>query len=100
MTIGEQEFIKYWTKMRKDWSWMKHGIRTFWRLAAPLTLLIDSMNYFIIGDTEYDYFSLAHFFVFSKNLILFSVFTILISGIWFWNYHENKYWHIKRKYNI
>lgn len=97
MSPQEQDFINYWSKMRKDWSWMRHGIKTFWRVALPITLLIDSMNYFIIGDINFDYFSLDHIFVLLKYLILFSIFTILVSGIWFWNYHESKYWRIQRK---
>ena len=97
MTPQEKNFIAYWTEKRKKWSWKKHTYQTFMTVVLPLSLLIDLVNYFIIGDTQYSFFTFAHFFTFLLNLIILSVIIILGSGFVNWNYNEGKYWNILRR---
>lgn len=97
MTPKEKEFVDYWTEKRKKWSWRKHSYHTFITVALPLSILIDLVNYFIIGDTEYDFFTFSHLGTFIFNLIIISVVIILGSGFANWNYNEGRYWSILRK---
>jgi hypothetical protein len=98
MLPHEQEFINFWDKKRKKWSWTTHARKTFKRFAIPLAILIDLMNFFVIGDTTYYFFSITHIYYFVVNLMLISLFSIMISGIFYWNMNEYRYWKIKRKY--
>ncbi|WP_293300841.1 hypothetical protein [Pedobacter sp. UBA4863] len=97
MTPQEKQFVNYWSEKRKQWRWKKHSYRTFITVVLPIAILIDLVNYFIIGDTTYDFFSFGHFFVFLLNLIVLSILIILGSGLINWNYNESKYWNILRK---
>jgi hypothetical protein len=98
MQPQEQKFVAYWSKERKKWNWKRHTSTTFMRIVLPATIVIDLVNYFIIGDTEYSFLSFTHLFFVLRNLILLSVLVILGSGLFHWNYNENKYWTILRKY--
>jgi len=97
MTPQEKKFVDYWTEKRKKWSWKRHTYQTFMTIVLPLAILIDLVNYFIIGDTEYTFFTFTHFFIFLLNLIILSILIILGSGFVNWNYNEGKYWSILRK---
>lgn len=97
MTPQEQEFVAYWSEKRKLWSWRKHSIKTFLNIVLPVAVLIDFVNYFVIGDTEYDFISFLHFFIFLRNLIGLSILIIMGSGIIDWGYNEKRYWGILRK---
>lgn len=97
MTPQEKKFLDYWAEKRKKWSWKKHSYQTFITVALPIALLIDLVNYFIIGDTHYAFFTFTHLFIFLLNLFVFSIFIILGSGFANWNYNEMKYWKIVRK---
>lgn len=99
MSPQEEDFINFWAKERKDWSWLKHAKKIFSRYALPLALLIDITNFFIIGDTEYYFFSISHLMIFVRNLVMLSVFMIMTSGLLYWNINENRFWNLKRKYN-
>lgn len=99
MTQKERQFIDFWTEKRKTWSWKKHTYQTFLFAALPIAILIDLVNYFIIGDTSYSFFSFAHLFNFLLNLLGLSAMLILGSGFIDWNYNEGKYWRILRKEN-
>ena len=98
MTPTEEAFVNYWAAKRKEWKWSKHLKKTFFKIVIPLVILIDLVNYFIIGDTEYDFFSFTHFFNVLTNTIFLGVIIIMATGIIEWNYNENKYWAILRKY--
>ena len=97
MTSQEQEFIAYWSEKRKKWSWRKHTISTFINIVIPVVALIDLVNYFIIGDTEYVFFSFMHLFTLLRNLLFIAIAIILGSGIVDWGYNERKYWRILRE---
>ncbi len=97
MTPKEKEFVDYWNEKRKKWSWKKHSYQTFVTAALPIAILIDTVNYFIIGDTAYDFFTFSHLLNFLLNLVILSVLVILGSGFANWNYNEGKYWSILRK---
>ncbi len=98
MTPQEQMFVDYWSEKRKKWSWKKHTYTTFKNIVLPVVILIDLVNFFVIGDTEYDFFSFMHLFILLRNLFLIGVLVILGSGIVDWGYNENRYWSILRKY--
>jgi len=97
MTPKEKLFVDYWTEKRKNWSWKKHSSKTFLTIVLPLAVLIDFVNFFIIGDTEYTFFTFSHLFTILFNTFLLSVVIILGSGFTNWNYNEGKYWSILRK---
>lgn len=97
MTPQEQAFVNYWSEKRKKWSWRKYSYTIFITIVIPFTLLVDLVNFFIIGDTTYSFLSFSHLFVFLSNLVILSVVIIMGSGIINWNFNENKYWHILRK---
>lgn len=97
MTPQEKQFVDYWTEKRKKWSWKKHTYQTFITIVLPIAILIDLVNYFIIGDTEYTFFTFTHLFTFLLNLLILSVLIIMGSGFTNWNYNEGKYWSILRK---
>ena len=97
MTPQEKEFAIYWAEHRKKWSWKTHTIKTFTKIVLPIVALIDLVNYFIIGDTDYSFFSFMHLFILLRNLIVLSILIIMATGILDWGYNENKYWSILRK---
>lgn len=88
MTFQEQQFVTYWSEKRKLWSWKKHSYKTFLNTALPIAILIDLVNYFVIGDTEYSFLSFLHIFIFFRNLVGVAVIVILGSGIIDWSYNE------------
>ena len=98
MTPQEEAFVNYWKEKRKEWKWSKHLKITFFRIVLPIVVLIDLVNYFIIGDTEYSFFSFTHFLRVLVNTIFLGVIIIMSTGIVEWNYNESKYWGILRKY--
>lgn len=98
MTQEEKQFVAYWTEKRKNWSWKRHSYRTFVTTALPISVLIDLVNYFIIGDTAYTFFTFEHLFTFLLNTFLLAIVLILGSGLMDWNYNEGKYWSILRKH--
>lgn len=97
MTPKEKQFVDYWAEKRKKWSWKEHSTKTFINIVLPIAVLIDGVNYFIIGDTEYNFFTFTHLFTFLLHIFLLSVVIILGSGFTNWNYNEGKYWSILRK---
>lgn len=97
MTSQEKEFVDYWGERRKKWNWKNHSYQTFIRIVLPIAVAIDLTNYFVVGDTEYSFFSFSHLFSFIKILLLISVFIILAGGFISWNLNENRYWKILRK---
>ncbi|MFN0291728.1 hypothetical protein [Pedobacter helvus] len=99
MTQKEKQFVDYWTEKRKTWSWKKHTYQTFFSVALPISILIDLVNYFVIGDTTYTFFSFAHLFTYLLNFLTLAVALILGAGFVNWNYNEGKYWRILRKQN-
>lgn len=99
MTNRQQQFVDFWSEKRKTWSWKKHTYQTFLYVALPIAILIDLVNYFIIGDTTYLFFSFAHLFNFLLNLFMLAVVLVLATGFINWNYNEGKYWRILRKQN-
>lgn len=97
MTQKEKQFIDYWTEKRKKWSWKRHTYRTFVTIVLPIAILIDLVNYFIIGDTEYTFFTFGHLFTYLLNTVLLAIVIILVSGLMDWNYNEGRYWSILRR---
>lgn len=97
MNAQEEKFVAYWTERRKIWSWTTHAKRMFLNVVLPLSTLIDLVNYFIIGDTAYAFFTFTHLFNFVLNMLMLSVLIILGTGFASWNYNEGKYWEILRK---
>lgn len=98
MTPQEETFVNYWAAKRKTWKWSTHLQKTFFKIVLPIVVLIDLVNYFIIGDTEYSFFSFTHLFRIIVNIIFLGVVIIMSTGIVEWNYNESKYWGILRKY--
>lgn len=98
MTPEEQKFIIYWEEKRKTWRWTLHAKKIFVQYALPFSIFLDLANYYIVGDTAYDFFSFGHIWQFLWSTFLISSLIILASGIAQWNFNESKYWHIKRKY--
>jgi hypothetical protein len=99
MNAQEEKFVNYWTERRKIWSWKTHSKKMFLNVVLPLAILIDLVNYFIIGDTAYTFFTFTHFFSVALNIIVLAVLIILGTGFASWNYNEGKYWGILRKNN-
>ena len=97
MNAQEEKFISYWSEKRKQWNWRTHAKKVFSNVVLPLAILIDLVNFFIIGDTEYAFFTFTHLFSILLNLLVLSVLIILGSGFANWNYNEGKYWGILRK---
>lgn len=98
MSPQEKAFTDYWSVKRKRWKWNIHTKKTFVNIVLPLVISINLVNYFIIGDTAYNFFSFTHLYILIKNTVLFSVLLILGSGIVEWNFNESRYWRIMRKY--
>jgi hypothetical protein len=97
MTPQEEKFIAFWSQKRKTWKWNAHFKKTFFKIVLPFATLVDLVNYFIIGDTTYNFFSFSHLLTLIGNILFFSVAIIMLTGITEWNYNENKYWRIMRK---
>jgi hypothetical protein len=98
MTPTEKQFVAYWEQRRKHWNWITHAKKIFLKIALPLTFLINLVNYFIVGDTSYNFFSFYHLWEIIRNLVVISVFLIMTTGLVDWNLNESRYWRIKRKY--
>ena len=73
--------------------------KMFLNVVLPLAILIDLVNYFIIGDTAYAFFTFTHLFSVALNILVLAILIILGTGFASWNYNESKYWGILRKNN-
>ena len=97
MTDAEKEYVEYWKKHRSEWNWGKTFKSGALYYGVPVVLLIDFINYFIIGGSKHAYISFSHFWRLSLNLILIAGLTGFVYGVLSWNMKERKYWKIVRK---
>lgn len=97
MTNGEKRFFKQWGIARKKWKWGENFKRTALYFVLPLVLLIDTVNFFIIGDANYAYLSLPHIWDMIINFVTFSIVIGFIYNLFRWNINEMRYWEISRK---
>ncbi|WP_423146314.1 hypothetical protein [Rubrolithibacter danxiaensis] len=97
MTSSEKEFITYWSKARREWNWGKTFAVGVLYISLPVIILYDLVNFFIIGDVVYPYFSFTHFF----NLLFKFIWTGIpggfIYGLYNWNSREVRYKKLLKK---
>jgi len=99
MTSSEKEFIEYWETERKTWSWAKKFKKGALYIAWPIVIMIDLINFFIIGDISYAFISLSHLFYLLFNLLWAGVLAGFAYGFYSWNVNEIKYSRLIRKRN-
>lgn len=97
MTEREKRFFKYWGAARKKWMWGESFKRTALYFVLPFVFLIDTINFFIIGDADYAYLSLRHIWDVITNFATFSILIGFTYNFFTWNINEMKYWEIVRK---
>ena len=98
MRPSDRKFVEYWQTARKDWNWgktFKNGVLYF---ALPIVILIDLVNFFIIGDVNYAFLSFNHFYHLLKNFLPTALFIGFAYGLYDWNSKEQKYWRILKKH--
>jgi len=97
MTESEIEFIKAWEIRRKKWKWSRVLFKISLFLALPLVVLIDLVNFFIVGDVLYPFFSFSHLLQIIQNLIIFSLILGIGFGAFTWYSNEIKFQKLKNK---
>ncbi|HXH99010.1 MAG TPA: hypothetical protein VNI52_01990 [Sphingobacteriaceae bacterium] len=97
MTGGEKRFFDSWGIARKKWKWGENFKRTALYFVLPFVLLIDTINFFIIGDAKYAYMSFGHLWDLITNFIGFSLFIGFTYNLFTWNINEMRYWELVRK---
>ena len=97
MTSGEKKFFKQWSIDRKKWRWGEKFKRTALYFVLPLVLLIDVINFFIIGDAKYAYLSFEHVWTVITNFVTFSIVIGFAYNLFTWNINEMRYWKIAGK---
>jgi len=100
MTSSEEKFIAYWEEKRKTWSWPENFKKGALYIAWPVVVLIDLINFFIIGDISYAFISLPHLFYLLFNLLWAGVLTGFAYGLYNWNINEIRYTRLMRSRNI
>ncbi|HEY0669586.1 MAG TPA: hypothetical protein VGD22_15495 [Sphingobacteriaceae bacterium] len=97
MTNRDKRFFKHWGIARKKWKWGENFKRTALYFVLPLILLIDTINFFIIGDAKYAYISFEHMWNMITNFATFSVIIGFVYNLFIWNINEMRYWEIARR---
>lgn len=97
MTPREKKFIDYWSVARKNWNWGKNFKKTVLQLVLPLVLLVDVINFFIVGDVSYGFISLKHFWRLGLNFVILSVLIGFTYNLVIWNTNEMRYWSIMKR---
>lgn len=99
MTSSEKKFIAYWEEKRKTWSWGKNFRKGALYIAWPIVIMIDLINFFIIGDINYAFISLSHVFYLLFDLLWTGVLAGFAYGLYNWNVNEIKYGRLIKKRN-
>ncbi|HEY1025828.1 MAG TPA: hypothetical protein VGE26_11730 [Sphingobacteriaceae bacterium] len=97
MSPGEKRFTDYWGIARKNWNWGKKFKKTALHLVLPLVVLVDFINFFIIGDLSYGFISLEHLWRLGLNSIVFSILIGFVYNLIVWNTNEMRYWSIMKR---
>lgn len=97
MDAEELDFLQNWEVKRKKWSWGKFFFNTVLYVAVPIVLTIDFINFFIIADTNFSFFSWEHLWEFIKTLLVFSLFIGSSFGVFYWYSNELKFQRLTQK---
>lgn len=97
MEAEELDFLKIWEAKRKRWKWGKVFVNTILYFALPIVVTIDFVNFFIIADTSFGFFSFAHLWQFIQTLLIFSLIMGSGFGIFYWYSNEIKFQRLLRK---
>lgn len=97
MTPREKKFVDYWSVARKSWNWGKRFKKTVLHFVLPLVLLVDMINFFIVGDVSYGFISLTHFWRLGLTFVILAVLIGFTYNLITWNANEMRYWSIMKK---
>lgn len=97
MSEEEDLFLKEWEVKRRNWRWGKFIRKTTSNITFPIILITDLMNFFVIGDVKFGFFSFSHLWEIIKLLILFSLLITLPYGLFYWYSNELKFQKLSRK---
>ena len=89
--------MEYWKKERKSWNWGKVFKKGVLQFAWPVIILIDLVNFFIIGDLNYAFISFDHLFYLIKKLLVFGALLGFAYGFFDWNGNERRYKRLTRQ---
>jgi hypothetical protein len=97
MTEREKKFLEHWDSERKNWKWGENFRRTSLYFVLPIVILIDTINFFIIGDANYAYISFIHLWDLITDFFILSLTIGFLFNFFRWNINETRYWRIVRK---
>lgn len=97
MSEEEDNFITNWKRKRNDWKWSKFLKNTTYYITFPIVLIIDFVNFFIVADVSFSFFSFSHIWELIKMLILFSLIITIPYGLFYWYSNELKFQKLNRK---
>ncbi|WP_026902599.1 hypothetical protein [Pedobacter glucosidilyticus] len=97
MDAEELAFLESWEIRRRKWRWGRVFFNTILYIAVPVVLTIDFINFFIIADTNFGFFSLEHLWEFLKTLLVFSLIIGSSFGVFYWYSNELKFQRLTRK---
>lgn len=100
MGLDQNQFIKYWETKRKNWKWGYFFSKTTLNITIPIVLIIDLVNFFVVADVKFGFFSINHIWEIIKLLILFSAIITLPYGLFYWYSNELRYQKINRRIEI
>lgn len=97
MTKQEEVFLQEWDIKRRKWKWGKVFLNGVIYIALPLVIIIDFVNFFIVGDVAFGFFSLFHLWELIQTFLIFSLIIGTVYGAYAWYSNELKFQSLKRQ---
>jgi hypothetical protein len=97
MDAEELAFLQNWELKRKNWSWGRVFFNAVLYVVVPIVFTVDFINFFIIADTNFGFFSWEHLWEFIKTFFVFSLIIGSSFGVYYWYFNELKFQRLTRK---